>query len=474
MRFWAPDNLRLITAGRWLKRTDELEMFEPTGVSTDTRSLQRGQMFIALRGERFDGHDFLETAAQAGASVLVVDRETPGRAVTAKGVAVLLVENTYTALARLAAAYRRTLSATIIAITGSVGKTTTKQMIHAVLGTAYKGTASPKSFNNHIGVPLTLLNATTTDRYVVVEVGTNAPGEIAALAKIVEPNVAIITYIGSAHLERLGSKQAIADEKASLLRFIRDDGLAIVNGDRPELAEHLKAVRRLVRFGSSDANDLRLTRCQRTPRGIDFTINDRTSFHVPMLGRHNAVNAMAAVAVGRHMNLSDDRIAEGLNSAEPASMRLNLTQFGRGDEAVALINDAYNANPDSMAAAIDVLANLPGASRRVAVLGDMAELGEHAATLHRDLGVTLANAPIDLAILIGPMMLFAAETLSKHWPADRIHAMPALDDDVAKQTAALLEPGDTVLIKASRSAGLERLLPAIEQRFDTTDALPTE
>jgi UDP-N-acetylmuramoyl-tripeptide--D-alanyl-D-alanine ligase len=474
MRFWAPDNLRLITAGRWLKRTDELEMFEPTGVSTDTRTLQRGQMFIALRGERFDGHDFLEAAAQAGASVLVVDREASGGMVTAKGVAVLLVENTYTALARLAGAYRRTLSGTIIAITGSVGKTTTKQMIHAVLATAYKGTASPKSFNNHIGVPLTLLNAATTDRYVVVEVGTNAPGEIAGLAKIVEPNVAIITYIGSAHLERLGSKQAIADEKASLLRFIRDDGLAIVNGDMPELAEHLKAVSRLVRFGSGDANDLRLTRCQRTAGGIDLTINDRSSFHVPMLGRHNAINAMAAVAVGRHMNLSDEQIAEGLLSAEPARMRLNLTELGEGEEVVTVINDAYNANPDSMAAAVDVLANLPVKGRRVAVLGDMAELGEHAAALHRDLGVTLANAPIDLAVLIGPMMMFTAETLSKHWPAERIHAMSSWAEGVADEAAALLQPGDTVLIKASRSAGLERLLPAITRRFNATDALPTD
>jgi len=470
MGFWEADNLRRITAGRWLRRSDELDMFAPTGVSTDTRTLERGQMFIALRGERFDGHDFLEQAVKAGAAVLIVDREEAGQAITSPNVSVLLVDNAYAALSRLAAAYRRTLGATVIAITGSVGKTTTKQMIHAVLGTTLTGAASPKSFNNHIGVPLTLLNVSPTDRYVIVEVGTNAPGEIASLAKIIEPDVAVITHIGSAHLERLGSKQAIAEEKASLLRYLTDDGQAIVNGDAEELKPHLRATRRLVRFGRGAENDLRLTQCVRAADRVEFVVNDRAAFVLPMFGEHNAVNAMAAVAVGRHMNLSDEQIAAGLRAVEPAQMRLNVMKIGQGEHTITVINDAYNANPDSMAAAIDVLAGMPtdAGARRVVVLGDMAELGEHAAGLHRELGLTLANASVDLAVLIGPMMMFTAEALSKHWPAERVHAIGMWSDDVPSEVAGVLQAGDNVLIKASRSGGLERLLPAIEERFGQT------
>ena len=240
------------------------------------------------------------------------------------------------------------------------------------------------------------------------------------------------------------------------------------------MSEHLKAVKRLVRFGTGDANDLRLSRCENIDGGIEFTINERATFRVPMLGKHNAINAVATVAVGRHMNLADESIAAGLGKVEPAQMRLNRIRFGQGDGAVTVINDAYNASPDSMTAAIDVLAGLPTQGRRVAVLGDMAELGEHAATLHRDLGVTLANAAVDTAVLIGPMMMFAAESLSKHWAGDRVHAMPSWDDEAPGEVAGLIQAGDTVLIKASRSAGLERLLPAIEQRFGAADALPAD
>ena len=467
MRFWDPENIRRVTAGRWLQRSAGGVPQEPTGVSTDSRSIRRGQVFIALRGERFDGHDYLGAAAEAGAAMLIVDREAAGNACAAPHADVLLVEDAYAALRRLAAAYRRTLHATVVAVTGSVGKTTTKQLIHAVLATRMTGTASPKSYNNHIGVPLTLLNAAPADRYVIVEVGTSGPGEIAALAQIVEPDVAVITHIGTAHLERLGSKAAIAAEKASLLRHLREGGLAVVNGDARELDAHLRAVGRLIRYGWGEANDLRLTACDADDAGVRFTVNGRADFALSMLGEHNAVNALAAVAVGRHLNLSDEQIAAGLRRAKPEAMRLNLKRFGAGDRRLTVIDDAYNANPDSMAAAIGVLGRLATeGGRRVAVLGDMAELGEQAAELHRELGRQLGATDIDRAVLIGPLMLYAAEALQRAWPVDRVHAIAAWSDATADEVAALIEAGDTVLIKASRAAGLERLLPAIAGRFD--------
>lgn len=472
MSFWTFDNLREVTAGRWLRRGDDGVLSEPSGVSTDTRTLSRGQVFVALAGARFDGHAYIADAVAAGSPLIVVEREDAADAIDATdaaSVAVLKVDSTVRALGQLAASWRRQYAGTVIAVTGSVGKTTTKQLIHAVLSQAHAGRAAPRSFNNHIGVPLTLLNTRPRDRYVVVEVGTNAPGEIQALARIIEPDVAIITAIGRAHLERLGSIVDVAAEKAALLRYLREGGLAIVNGDTPYLAEHLKAVERVIRFGRSDACDLRLTATG--PRadgpGQRFVINDRAGFDLPLVGQHNALNALAAVAVGRHMKLSDDQIAAGLLAAPAPAMRLAVSHLGAADAArrITLINDAYNANPESMAAAIAVLSETPTDGRRIAVLGDMAELGDQAPQLHRELGELLTRTNVDAAVLVGPLSLYTAEPLSRQWAAHRVAAIPAWTDATPDAVAARVNAGDTLLIKGSRAAGLERLVPALEQRF---------
>ncbi|NBC95085.1 MAG: UDP-N-acetylmuramoyl-tripeptide--D-alanyl-D-alanine ligase, partial [Deinococcus-Thermus bacterium] len=243
MAFWEADNLRETAGGRWLSRPGPSASMEIRGVSTDTRTLRRGEVFVALRGDRFDGHDHLADATRRGAAIAVVDRDVAAPA----GCGVIRVEDTYTALGRLAASYRRTLAAEVIAITGSVGKTTTKHMLHTVLASALRGSASPRSYNNRVGVPLSMLAADPGDRYLIVEVGSNAPGEVGALGRLVEPDVAVITHIAQAHLEGLGTLEGIAREKAGLLRHLKDDGLAIVNGDAPALGDHLKALRRVVR-----------------------------------------------------------------------------------------------------------------------------------------------------------------------------------------------------------------------------------
>ncbi|MHB1158164.1 MAG: UDP-N-acetylmuramoyl-tripeptide--D-alanyl-D-alanine ligase [Phycisphaerales bacterium] len=479
MTFWSFDNLRQITAGRWLVRPagteTDMVLTSGGGVSTDSRSISRGQIFIALRGERFDAHDYLPQVADAGAALLIVDREAPVAAVRDRNVPVLLVADTLEALTRLAAAYRRSLTTHVIAITGSVGKTTTKQLLQAILSAHFRGSASPKSYNNHIGVPLTLLNVHPADRYVIVEVGSNAPGEIASLAKIIEPDVAIITAVGMAHVEKLGGILGVAAEKSALLRYLRPNGLAIVNGDAHALAEFLKPVQSVIRFGRENDCDLRLTDCRTLGRRLRFTINDRASFEMGLLGEHNAVNALAAVAAARHMNLNDRQIADALAQVQPPPMRLNirtlglLPSSGGGSAAITLINDAYNANPESMKAALAVLrTHQPDTpcARRVAVLGDMGELGEQSPSLHRQLGRQLAESSIDFAILIGPNMLYAAETLTKVWPPARVHIITSWTDQTPDQVAALLLPNDLVLLKASRYMGLERIVPAIEQRYE--------
>lgn len=459
MSFWDADNLRERSGGRWLRRPDERAAMEPRGVSTDTRTLGRGEVFVALRGERFDGHDYVGAAASRGAAIVVIDRDVdvPGAC------GVVRVDDGYTALARLAAAYRRTLAAEVVAITGSVGKTTTKHMLHAVLAAHLRGTASPRSYNNRVGVPLTILAADPADRYLLVEVGTNAPGEIGALSRIVEPDVAVITHVALAHVEGLGSLDGIAAEKAGVLRHLTDDGLAIVNGDVPVLADHLKALGRVIRFGRSEHCELRLTSCEPTGDGLRFVVNDRAAFTLPLLGEHNAINALAVIAVARHLNLSDEQIAAALAGVEPAAMRMELRRLGVGEAMITVINDAYNANPESVRAAAAALAQYDaGGGRRVAVLGDMAELGDAAPRLHRELGAALAAMPLDLVITIGPLSMYTAEGLAKHGAAMRTHALGEWTDGTAERVAGLVKPGDVVLVKGSRVMGLERLIEPLE------------
>lgn len=468
MEFWTAQNLQRILAGKWLRRppaVDALFYLPGAPVNTDSRTLQPGQIFLAIRGDKFDGHDYLKAADAAGAPLLIVDRSPDPALLAELRCAVLLVPDAPAALSRIAAAYRRTIQARIIGVTGSVGKTGTKQLLHAVLCSAYRGKSSPKSFNNHIGVPLTILSVEPADQFVVVEIGTNAPGEIAALAKIVQPDIAVITHIGASHLAGLGSVQGVLKEKTALLSHLKPGGLAIVNGDVPALCDYRKIAPNMIRFGRGESCELRLTGYTGSPAGGEFEVNNRRRYQIPLLGEHNALNALAAIAVGRHMNLTDDQIASGLARAAPPNMRLNLRKVGDPARPLTLLDDSYNANPESMRASLKVLADLPTAGRRVAILGDMAELGSHGPDLHRALGDAVTQSKIDLAIFIGPMSMFAAETAIRRWPASRLHAIPAWSDKIPDQVARLLEPGDLVLIKASRSTGLERLIPAIELAF---------
>jgi UDP-N-acetylmuramoyl-tripeptide--D-alanyl-D-alanine ligase len=435
------------------------------GLSIDSRTLRPGQAFVAIKGERVDGHAYVAEAVRAGAGLLIV-ADAAVLAKLPKPVPALVVADTGQALLKLAGAYRKTLDVTrVIAVGGSNGKTTTVNLIHQVLSRSLRGTASPKSFNNAVGVPLTILNAKRGDQYLVCEVGTNAPGEILPLTRVIEPDIAVITSIGREHLEGLKSLQGVVQEEASLLNGLRPGGVAIVNADAPGLVEGVKPrivgeKRQLLTFGFAETADLRITSTEQTAEGLRLCLNGRTWFSLPLLGLHNASNAAAAVAVGRRMGVAQEEIEAALAAASGPPMRLERVN-ARG---VLFVNDAYNANPESVLAALRTFGEIFGGDkqhRRVVVLGDMLELGDQAPEMHREVGEALGRcAWADHVMLVGKLSLFTAERAMKTLPAGRVTLLDDVDGPGAAKAAGLLRDGDVVLLKGSRRMGLERIIDA--------------
>ena len=433
------------------------------GVSTDSRDVSAGQIFFAIKGQNFDGHDFVAGALQSGASAAVVSRPIQLANKSDQG-KLLLVDDTVVALQKLASYYRDELACTVIAVTGSNGKTTTREMIHHVLSKQFTGSRSPKSFNNHIGVPLTLLSVAGADQYVVVEIGSNHPGEIERLATLVRPDIAVITNVSETHLEGLGSLAMVASEKASLVKYVRPGGLGVVNADEPIL---LKVVGnpqiQIITFGQANSADLRITRLTDSHQNTRFVINRRFEFSLPVPGGHNAINSLAAVAVGRRMGMDMWQIAAGLRDFHLPPMRLEVHRLG----GLIVINDAYNANPQSMLAAIEVLKGYPG-SRRVFVCGQMMELGEKTGRYHRQLGQRLGCSGLDLLLAVGPHAdEVIAGAVSAGLDRRAAHGFE-LVDQAAEALPALLASGDVVLLKGSRALQLERLLEPLEAAFGPT------
>lgn len=480
-----PQRVKDLVGGVWLSRPSTPGA-PLARICLDTRTLSAGDLFIALRGERFDAHDLLHHARAA--ALILVERDLPAGALP-PGVPVLKVHSTRRALGHLAHAHRAALRAKVVGVGGSNGKTTTVRLIDSVLRTTLRGRASLKSHNNDIGVPLTLLSAEPTDQYLVVEIGTNHPGEIASLGALATPDIAVITSIGREHLEFLGSIRGVIAEEGSLLECIAPGGLGVVPASCPELLERHAATGHpapLVTFGATPGADLRLTSCthQWLPGSathsapapsLRFTLNAQREFSLPLVGRHNALNALAAIAVARRLGLDDAAIARGLATAQGPEMRWQRRVMSAPAEAgesatrgIEVINDAYNANPDSTTASITTFAELypprPG-SRRVIVLGDMLELGEHAPPAHDELGALIARlSACDLFIGVGPhaARAVAACQAERSPAAIDVRHLAALDDASATAIARDLRPGDTLLLKGSRGLRLERIEHALE------------
>ncbi len=422
-------------------------------VSTDTRQIRPGDLFFALRGERYDAHDFLDRAVAAGAAGLVVSRNVNVHA----AVPVIVVADTLEGLQALAAYNRRQYHVPVVGITGSSGKTTTKDMVAAVLETKFKVLKTMGNRNNEIGLPLTLLDFSAEHGAAVVEMAMRAPGEIDALCLLARPTCAVISTFGVAHLERLGSVENIARAKGEILDHIAPDGFALLPGDSPQAREQAKrCYGRVLYYGLEPGLDIYARDLRREENGSRFTVvagGEHCEVCLPLPGLHNVKNALAAAGVGLMLGLTAEQTARGLSNVSLSGMR---TEIIRG-ENFTLINDAYNANPESTRAALQTLEEVAGERRRVAVLGDMFELGAGAVEGHRQCGAAAARHGVALLFAVGEM---AGETAAgARQAADGGEIVLCRDN--AQALAELqnrLLPGDVVLVKGSRGMRMEEIV----------------
>ncbi len=415
-------------------------------------------MFFAITGDRFDGHDFLADVAGRGVAAVVVSRE---KTTPALPCAIIAVDDPRRALGRLAGRYREDFTLPLVAVGGSNGKTTTKELIASVLGQSRKTIWSEASFNNDIGVPLTLLRIEPEHQAAVVEVGTNHPGELAPLVRMAAPNIGVITSIGREHLEFFGDVAGVAAEEGWLAELLPADGRLILNGDGEwtgPIARRTRAT--VVRVGLGPDNDWQATRIRLDDQGARFSVETaRTEYageyRIGLIGRHQVVNALLAIAVGAELRVPRAGIEQGLAECRPAKMRMQLWDWN----GARILDDAYNANADSMLAALETLREMPCAGRRAAVLGDMAELGAHTQAAHEEAGRRAAQLGLDRLFAVGKMAGVTAG-------AAKAAGLTAADEFADAEAAAdavkgYLRAGDLLLLKASRATKLERLADAL-------------
>ncbi|MEW6182597.1 MAG: UDP-N-acetylmuramoyl-tripeptide--D-alanyl-D-alanine ligase [Bacillota bacterium] len=452
-----------LTIGETAKVLDaELVRGDPsriaTAVTTDSREVKPGALFFALAGERYDGHHFTGEALDRGAAGVVVSRAVPA---TGAASVVLLVPDVLAALGKLARYIRRLAGVFLIGVTGSTGKTSTKDVMAAVLAVRYRVLATRGNLNNEIGVPLTLLRLETGHKVAVVEMAMRGAGEIAALADVCRPDAAVITNIGETHLERLGSVRAIARVKGEILDFIPPEGFAVLHDESPFISEEAGRCRgRVVFFGTGSGAAVRLVGYNAADEGGRFRVaaEDREEeYFLPVPGFHNALNAVAAIAVAREMGLTTDEIRDGLSGVRLSDMRSEIRKIG----SLTVINDAYNANPASMRAALALLKQMAGGRRRVAVLGNMLELGERAVDAHREVGRAAADCA-DVVVAVGDLAQgIAAGAVSAGVSAGKV--FPCADAaSAAAVLKSVLRGDEVVLVKASRGMHLETVVSALE------------
>jgi UDP-N-acetylmuramoyl-tripeptide--D-alanyl-D-alanine ligase len=436
-----------------------------SGVSIDSRSLSVGEAFFAIHGHRLNGHAFLGDAAARGAACLVV-HALPDDAPAA--VPLVLVEDTTRALGRLGAWHRAKFSIPVVAVTGSNGKTSTKEMIGAVLSTRWEVLKPQSSFNNQWGLPLTLLKLAPEHQAAVLEIGTNAPGEIATLAALADPTVGVVTMVANVHTEFLGSIDAVREEKADLVRAIRAEGLVVLNADDPRVAGMVRDARaRVLTFGRAPGAAVRSAGPEADDeRGVTFTLEiagDRHPVTLAFAGRHNVANALAAAAVGVGLGFEAADIVRGLQAAQPVRGRCVWREAGE----VRILDDTYNASPSSVRAALDTIAAHRAGRRAIVVLGDMLELGASSDEAHREVGRLVAALPADEFVGLGRASRVAVEA-AREAGLPEAHALMTFEDIVA-HLLKRLAPGDVVLVKGSRGMRMERVVDALVARLARPD-----
>lgn len=423
------------------------------GISTDSRTLQPGELFVPLRGDRYDGHEFLGQAASHGAVACLSEEVIGGLTIP-----VIHVKDTLRALGDLASRVRQTLAGPLVAITGSSGKTTCKEMLSAILARTAPGLKSLGNFNNLVGVPLSLFQLRSEHRWAVIEMGMSARGEIARLTEIAAPQIGIITNVGAAHLETLGGISGVAKAKGELFIHLPPGGVAIINADDAEVCQLpvANSVSR-VSFGLAVDADVRAEAVEASNGSVRFTLccdGSRQVVSLPIPGRHNVANALAAVAAARVLSVPLDEIVAGLESFRPCPGRMELIEL---PDDIVLLDDTYNANPLSMRAALDALHDLGRPGQRIAVLGDMLELGVSARELHEEIG-QVAAGQVDRLLTCGPQaMAIAAGARAAGFDPQRVASF-ASHAELVRELATLIRPGDRVLVKGSRGMRMEQVI----------------
>ena len=454
-------------AGGTLRQGDPASSIE--GITTDSRQDRRGQLFVALRGENFDGHRFVADSAAKGTVGAVVERGFNPVAVPAD-YALVEVDDTLRAYQRMAARYRRSLPARVVAITGSNGKTSTKDLTAAVLSQKFRVLKTEGNLNNHVGVPITLLRASPDDEFIVLEMGMNHPGEIAPLAEMAQPNVAIITNIGTAHIEYMGSREAIAQEKGTLAEAVGNAGHVVLPAtDEFSSAIAARTSARVIMVGG-ESSGVRAEAVEEDLGGSRFILvadGERLPAMLPVSGRHMVANALLAVAVGKIYGVSLAECVAALQGVRLTKGRMEWKSI----HGLQILDDSYNANPDSMVVALETLARMPTTHRRIAVLGKMAELGSASEAGHRRVGEKAAQVGIDQLIGVGSeseVMLRSARDAGL-----RQTFVAANTKQAAELLCAKARRGDMILIKGSRSAAMEQILPFLTKQFVDADVVPS-
>ncbi len=425
------------------------------GASLDTRTLEPGMLFVPLPGSRVDGHAFLDEAFARGAGAALCAREVYPLIERHELGPLVLVDDVTAALQRLAGKLRESWPGLLLGVTGSAGKTTTKELVAAAFATEAPTLRTPGNLNNHWGVPLTLLALRPEHQVAIVEMAMSHPGEITALARLARPGAAIVTNAGAAHLEGLGSLEEIAKEKAALVWALPKDAPAFIGADSPRLLAAVRgAPARLITYGFAHEAEVRPSRYEDLgAEGSRFEVQGFPPVHLRLVGRHQAQNALAALAVARHWSLDPEKIVAALADFLPLKGRMEIRRVA----GATLLVDCYNANPDSMRAALETLASWPGASRRIAVLGDMLELGDAAAALHRDAAGQVRDS--ELWTVGAHARDYAAGAKQAGIPVRVFDGKP----EAGAALSEALAPGVVVLLKASRGAALEQVLEGLER-----------
>lgn len=445
-----------------IKVENELTSFQEVsieGVSIDSRKITPGNLFIPFKGEHSDGHRFVEDALKKGAAAALWQKDVPN---PPADLPILVVEDTLLALQELARSYRNELDVKVVGITGSNGKTTVKDMTANLLALEYKVQKTEGNYNNHIGMPLTILSLDEDTDIAVLEMGMSGRGEIEFLSRLARPDVVAITNIGESHLQDLGSREAIAQAKLEIIEGLNENGgLIIYFGDEMLLREGLSGYQGradIKTFGRVSTNDLYPVELETNQNGSTFKINGvETEFALPVLGAHNVLNALSAMLAAQYFQIPFQKMNDGFSSLRLTNMRMELVEGKNGEK---IINDAYNASPTSMKAAIDLVSNLPDYDRKILVLGDMLELGEKEKEFHVEMGKYIDPEKIDYVFTFGRLGAEIASGAKKIFSAERVFSYtekPSLIEELEKYT----NDETLVLVKASRGMKLEEVVNAL-------------